>query len=127
ESNREYRLRYSSNRVFYTPVTARVEGYYGFRDYNHYIDVDGLPGNRFAREVDMVYRTITYGASAAVGLNVERLGNLVGMLRFEQQRIRTDQFRLPDAQPIDENHRLVELSLSTTIDTQDRYPYPRSG
>lgn len=127
ENNREYRLRYSSNRMFYTPVTARVEGYYGFRDYNNYVDVADVPANRFAREVDMVYRAITYGASAAIGLNVERLGNLVGMLRYEQQRIRTDEFRLPAAEAISEDHRLVALSLSTTVDTQDRYPYPRSG
>ena len=127
QSNREYHLGYSTNRMFYTPFSARVEGYYGFRDYNNYIDVRDLPDNRFDREVDLVYRSISYGALAAFGLDVQRFGKLLGTLRFEQQRIRTDQLRIPDAEPIEEDHLLVALSVSTTVDTQDRYPYPRKG
>ncbi|MBR9974637.1 MAG: patatin-like phospholipase family protein, partial [Bacteroidetes bacterium] len=127
QSNREYALRYSTNRMFYTPFSLRMEGYYGFRDFNNYEDVAGLPSNRFEREVTFVYRRITYGTSASFGLNVQRFGNLVGTLRYEEQRIRTDQIRRPDAEEFSEDHRLVELSLSSTVDTQDRYPYPRQG
>ncbi|MBE0642944.1 MAG: patatin-like phospholipase family protein [Bacteroidetes bacterium] len=127
QSNREYALRYSTNRMFYTPFSARVEGYFGFRDFNNYEDVPNLTPDRFDREITYVYRTIAYGAAASFGLYVQRFGNLLGTIRYEQQRIRTDQVRRMDAEPFDEDHRLVELSLSTTIDTQDRFPYPRSG
>ena len=127
QSNREYALRYSTNRMFYTPFSLQLVGHYGFRDYNNYEDVQGLPANRFDREVTFVYRRITYGATASFGLNAPRLGNLMGTLRFEQQRIRTDQIRTPDAETLAEDHRLVEWSLSSTVDTQDRFPYPRKG
>ncbi|MGB5075501.1 MAG: patatin-like phospholipase family protein [Bacteroidota bacterium] len=127
QNNREYSLRYSTNRMFYTPFSARIEGYFGFRDYNNYEDVQGLPPERFDRELTYVYRDIAYGTAASFGLYVQRFGNLLGTLRFEQQRIRTDQILKMDAEPLNEDHLLVELSFSSTIDTQDRYPYPRQG
>ncbi len=127
QSNREYVLRYSTNRMFYTPFSARLEGYFGFRDYNNFEDVPNLPADRFEREITYVYRNVAYGAAASFGLYVQRFGNLLGTIRYEQQRIRTDQIRRLDAEPINEDHRLVDLSLSTTIDTQDRFPYPTQG
>jgi NTE family protein len=127
QSNREYSLRYSTNRLFYTPFSARLEGYFGFRDYNNFEEVQNLPPDQFDREVTYVYRDIAYGAAASFGLYVQRFGNLLGTLRLEQQSIRTDQILKIEAEPLNEDQLLVELSFSSTIDTQDRYPYPRQG
>ena len=125
--NRRYLLRYSTNRLFYTPFSFSLQGYYGFRDYNSYVEVDDLPAHRFDREVASVFRSIKYGSAAAFGLYVERFGNLLGTIRYEQQDLHTDQIRLPSAEIIDEDNRVVSLSVSSTIDTQDRYPYPKTG
>jgi NTE family protein len=126
-SNREYGLDYRTNRLFYTPFSAHLSGYYGFRDYNNFEDVTGLSPRRFAREVTYMYRRIALGTAASIGLDVARFGTLRGTLRYEKQTIRTSEIRRVYAEPISEEHTLVELGLSSTIDTQDRYPYPRQG
>ncbi len=127
DKNRRYGVRYSTNRLFYTPFSFQVQGYYGFRDYNNYKDVADLPAHRFEREVASVTRHLTYGGAAAFGLYVERIGNLLGTFRYEQQNVRTDQLRRMDADIVDEENRIVSISLSSTIDTQNRYPYPETG
>ena len=113
--------------MFYTPFSFTAEGYWGFTDFNAYEDVEGLPRNRFDREATSVYRAIGYGATAAFGLYVQRFGHLLGKLRYEQQSIRTTEFRQRDATAIAENHALVSVGVSATVDTQDRYPFPRKG
>lgn len=127
DKNRQYVLRYNTNRLFYTPFSLSIKGYYGFKDYNNYRDVEDLPDHRFEREVSSVYRSIKTGAQASVGLYVRRFGNLLGTIRYEHQRLRTDQILRPDPEIIDEANHVVALSLSSTIDTKDRYPYPHSG
>ncbi|MBN1448345.1 MAG: BamA/TamA family outer membrane protein, partial [Bacteroidetes bacterium] len=125
--NRRTALRYTTNRLFYTPFSLSVEGYYSFRDYNSYTEVDDLPDHRFAREVASVYRSIKYGGATSFGLYVERFGNLLGTLRYEQQQVRTDQLRLPTAEVFEEDQRIISIGIGSTIDTQDRYPYPQTG
>ncbi len=125
--NRRFAAEYHTNRMFYTPFSFTMEGYYEFRDFNSYEDVTGLPRNRFEREVTSVYRTIGYGTQAAFGLYAERFGTLQGRLRYEQQSIRTTEFRDRDAEGISESHLLVSLGITATMDTQDRYPFPRKG
>ncbi|MBR9979344.1 MAG: BamA/TamA family outer membrane protein, partial [Bacteroidetes bacterium] len=124
---REYAVQFSSNRLFYTPFNTRIRAFYGFRDYNGYADVPDLPKHRFARDIALVYRSIDYGAAASFGIYVQRFGHLQAKLRYAQQSIRTDQLRNPDVDPITEEHRLVEWGLSSTVDTQDKYPYPNKG
>lgn len=125
--NRRYTLRYNTNRLFYTPLSFGLQGYYGFRDFNSYIAGEDLPAHRFDRVVASVFRSIKYGGAASFGLYVERFGSLLGTLRYEQQNLRTDQVRLPAAETISEENLVVSLSISSTIDTQDRYPYPQTG
>ena len=127
DKNRQYVLRYSTNKLFYTPFSLSLMGYYGFKDYNNYREVTGLPDHRFEREVSSIYRIIKTGALASFGLYVQRFGSLLGTIRYEHQRLRTDQVLRTDPEMIDEENHIVALSLSSTIDTKDRYPYPRTG
>jgi NTE family protein len=127
DKNRQYSIRYNTNRLFYTPFSLSLRGYYGFKDFNNYSDVSDLPRDRFERTVSSVYRSIKSGAVASFGLYVERFGNLLGTIRYEHQRLRTDQIMDATSEIIDEENRIVELSISSTIDTQDRYPYPQTG
>jgi NTE family protein len=125
--NRQYTLEYHTNRMFYTPFNVNIQGFYGFRDYNSFRDSKDLPRHRFAREPESVYRAIGYGVQAAVGMYVERFGTLQGRLRYEEQSMRTTEFRMIDAEAVSENHTLVSISVSSTVDTQDRYPFARKG
>jgi NTE family protein len=125
--NRRFSAEYHTNRMFYTPFSFTAEGFYGFRDYNEYGDVDGLPRYRFEREAQSVYRAIGYGAQASLGMYAGRFGTLNGRLRYEQQSIRTTEFRKKEAEDISEKHLMVSMGISVTMDTQDRYPFPREG
>ena len=125
--NRRYALEYRTNRMFYTPFSFTAEGYWGFKDYNSYEDVTGLPRNRFERDVASVYRATGYGAATMFGLYVQRFGKLLGTLRYEQQSIRTTEFKTLGVEALAENHALVSLELSATVDTQDKYPFPSKG
>ncbi|MCZ7556317.1 MAG: patatin-like phospholipase family protein [Bacteroidia bacterium] len=125
--NRRFAAEYHTNRMFYTPFSFTAEGYYGFRDHNEYGDVEGLSRSRFEREVQSVYRAIGYGAQASLGMYAGRFGILNGRLRYEQQSIRTTEFRKKDAGDLAENHLVVSVGFSVTLDTQDRYPFPDEG
>jgi NTE family protein len=125
--NRRFAVEYHTNRMFYTPFSFTAEGFYGFRDYNEYGDVEGLPRYRFEREAQSVYRAIGYGAQASLGMYAGRFGTLNGKLRYEQQSIRTTEFKTRDAEDLSEKHLMVSVGISVTMDTQDRYPFPREG
>jgi NTE family protein len=125
--NRTYAMQYNTNKIFYTPLNFSLKGYYDIYDYNEYADLTQLPPNRFERRVSYVYRRAVYGSTATAGMYLERIGNIFGSLRYEQQQIRTVEFHQIDAEGISEDNRIFAFHIGTNIDTQDRYPYPRKG
>ncbi|MBL0175692.1 MAG: BamA/TamA family outer membrane protein [Ignavibacteria bacterium] len=125
--NRRYALRYNTNRVWYTNLGLTSELYYDIRDFNTYRESPGLPFNRFAREVATQSRRILLGAQMSAGLYAGRFGYLTGALTLEHQELNTFATAEPDVTRLDERQRVVSFSLGTTIDTQDRFPYPRKG
>jgi len=120
--NQTYMLHYSTNRVFYTRLQMGLDGYYDNREYKHYVDVDGLPGNRFERTGSYSYERIVYGAHAKLGMYVERFGMFHAGMRYEQHRLRN-----ADTKMYMERFRMVALDFGFTIDTQDKLPYPSEG
>ncbi len=125
--NRNFTLEYRTNRLFYTPFSLTGRAYAGFRDYNFFEDVAGVPRTRYERAVTSVYRRIAYGATAALGLNLQRFGALQGIFRIEQQELRSTEFRTPFAEAFTERHFLASAGLTATVDTKDRYSFPRRG
>ncbi|HOJ03178.1 MAG TPA: BamA/TamA family outer membrane protein [Bacteroidota bacterium] len=125
--NRNFTLEYRTNRLFYTPFSLTGRAYAGFRDYNFFEDVAGVPRTRYERAVTSVYRRIAYGATAALGLNLQRFGALQGTFRIEQQELRSTEFRTPFAEAFTERHFLASVGLTATVDTKDRYSFPRRG
>jgi len=125
--NRRYEARYATNRLFYTNLSFTAQAYYDLRDFNVFQDLPGLPRSRYERGIAAVVRQVEYGAAASVGLYAGRFGNLAGTLRIEEQSLGASSIIIDGAPDIMERQRIVSLAASTTIDTQDRYPYPREG
>lgn len=125
--NRSYTLAYSTSTLFYTPLSLRVAGYYDLCDYNAFADFDAASSRRTVRDVVGTYRRIVYGGTATAGMYVSKIGDLHAVLRAEQHELRTLTEEPDRPLGISERHRIVSLGLGTTIDTQDRFPYPTRG
>lgn len=121
--NRGIILEQKANRVLDTYLTYKINAYYQFDDAFFY--GDGLPKseNRFSRIVLGEYRQIYYGASVSVGTQVEKFGNLIlkGKYQIDQLANKTNEIISPY------KIKIVSLKISTTIDTQNKYPYPEKG
>lgn len=125
--NRSYTLAYSTSTLFYTPLSLRVAGYYDLCDYNAFADLDVNAARRTVRDVIGTYRRIVYGGTATAGMYVSKIGDLHAVLRAEQHELRTLTEEPDRPLGISERHRIVSLGMGTTIDTQDRFPYPTRG
>ncbi len=121
--NRAYILEQKANRIFDTYFTYKINAFYKFNDVRVYSDVPAEDGNNFSREETGKYRQIFYGLSLGVGTQVGRFGNLI----FEG-RYQFDEVKNKENDPITPyKTKIVSLRISTTIDTQDKYPFPESG
>jgi NTE family protein len=120
--NRSYVLEHKSNRIFNTYFTYNINGFYRFNDVNAFRNFE-LADDEFTRERIGEYRQIFYGGSLSVGTQVERFGNLIFRGGYEINELKNK-----EGLPITpEKFKLVSLKISSTIDTQDDYPYARNG
>ena len=121
--NRAYILEQKANRIFDTYLTYKINAFYKFNDIAVYSDVQTENEDNFSREETGKYRQILYGLSVGVGTQVGRFGNLI----FEG-RYQFDEIKNIDNEPIDPyKTKIVSLKISTTVDTQDKYPFPENG
>lgn len=121
--NRGYILELKANRIWNTYLTYKANLYYQFDDAFLYGDDLSKSENRFSRSALGEYRQIYYGASISVGTQVEKFGNLIfkGKYEINQIKNKTGSTVIPYKQ------KIVSLKISTTIDSQDKYPYPQDG
>ncbi len=122
--NRAYILELKSNRILNTYLTYKFNAYYKFEDTYNYGDDSVVESNEFSRSVIGEYRQIYYGGSVAVGAQVGKFGNLIIKGEYEFDRIKLKQGMIP-GDPA--TTKIISLRTSTTIDTQDKYPYPNQG
>jgi NTE family protein len=121
--NSEFAAEYKSNRIFNSYFTFDLTAYYRFRDIYTYADGTAPGLNRWVRDQVGEYREIKYGGSFSLGTQVGRLGDVAGELRIERHKISG----ISGTGYNGESFRLVGLRLSSTIDTQNRYPFPTDG
>lgn len=112
-----------SNRIFNTYLTYKINAFYNFNDVAVYRDRTDVSPNRISREKTGEYRQIFYGAALGIGAQVERFGNLIFEGRYEKNELKNIQ----ESPAIPFRSNIVSLKISSTIDTQDKYPYPESG
>ncbi len=123
ERNRAFELVHKSNRIFDTYLTYKINAFYRFNDVNTYESAPSTSIRRFSYLQNGEYRQIFYGGSVSIGTQVKRFGNLIfeGLYQFDQlKNLKNDVFSPYTT-------RIVSLKVSSTIDTQDRYPYPLRG
>ena len=121
--NRAYILEHKSNRIFDTYLTYKINGFYKFNSVYAYRDVTTNNTKRFTREEYGEYRQIYYGGSIAVGMQVKRFGNVIFQGKYQVDKVKN-----LNNQPIDPySLSIFSLSGSSTIDTQNKYPYPTKG
>lgn len=121
--NRAYILEHKSNRIFNTYFTYKINGFYGFDDVFAYREIISESGKRFSMEAIGEYRQIYYGGSLSVGTQVERFGNLIVRGTYQINELKNKQEK-----PVTPyKQKIFSLRVSSTIDTQDDYPYAHSG
>ncbi len=122
--NRSYLFDFRANRIFNTYFTFDLNTYYDLRDENTYADDPSVhSATSFNRIRIGQYRQILYGASLSLGRQVERLGNVTAQYRIEQ-----DEIRFLDGTGYSTGElALRTLRLLSTVDTQDKFPFPDNG
>lgn len=121
--NQSIALQHRANRVFDTYLTYNISLYYNQNDIYSYMDDPVTSDDRFSRSSNGEYRQSFLGASVSIGTQVEKFGNLIFTGKYE-----VDEISNVDKQPISPYKiKLVNFGVSTTIDTQDKYPYPNNG
>lgn len=121
--NRAYVLEHKSNRVFDTYLTYNINAFYRFNDVYAYKNDSTSSIHRFSRSIYGEYRQIYYGTSLSLGMQVERFGNLIFTGKYKY-----DEVKNKSGSPINPyKNKIVSLSASSTIDTQDKYPYAQKG
>ncbi len=121
--NRGIILEHKSNRIWDTYLTYKINAYHQLDDAFLYGDDLSTSDTRFSRSAIGEYRQIYYGASIAVGSQVEKFGNIILKGKYQFDEIKNKTSEIVSAYKI----KIVSLRLSTTIDTQDKYPYPQNG
>lgn len=121
--NRNYVLEHKANRMFNTYFTYKINAFYRFNDVVVYNDDPVTSENRFSRSDAGEYRQIFYGASFSTGTQVGKFGNLILQTKYQVDQIKNK--RGFSISPYTVN--LFSFKISTTIDTQNKYPYPDYG
>ena len=122
--NRKYLFEFKANRIFNSYYTFDLNSFYDLKDIYVYGNDPAVQSpTSFNRVRIGEYRQIEDGGSFSLGTQVERLGTVTAEYRLGLNRINflsgtgysTDKFTLQT------------IKLSSTIDTQDQFPFARSG
>ncbi|MDP2364372.1 MAG: BamA/TamA family outer membrane protein, partial [Ignavibacteria bacterium] len=121
--NRGYIIEQKANRIFDSYFTYKINAFYKFNDVRTYSEVPTQSEATFSRSESGKYRQLFYGFSLSVGTQVGRFGNLI----FEG-RYQWDEIINKEKEPTTPGKtKIVSIKVSSTIDTQDKYPFPENG
>ena len=112
-----------NNRILDTYLTYNISAYYKFSDIGIYQDNPAKLGNTFSRIKVGEYNQKYYGFSLSVGTQVEKFGNLIFTGKYQVDEIHNTEGEIVNPYKT----KLVSLSINTTVDDLDQYPYPLSG
>lgn len=120
---RSFAFEHRTNRIFDTYITYALSAYYEANEVNIYRSNYSSTGKTFSRDIIGEYRQEFYGFSFSLGSQVKRFGNVILKGKYEINDVHNlrEQLVLPN------KNTIVSLKASSTIDTQDKYPYPTNG
>jgi outer membrane protein assembly factor BamA len=122
--NRKYVFEFRANRIFNSYFTFNLNSFYDLKDIFTYDNDPSVQSpTSFSRLRIGEYRQIRYGAGFSLGTQVERLGLVTAEYRLELNQIKFQDGvgYLPG------KFRIQTLRLLSTIDTQDQFPFARTG
>ncbi|MGA7160158.1 MAG: patatin-like phospholipase family protein [Bacteroidota bacterium] len=122
--NRKYLLEFKANRIFNSYYTFDLNSFYNLKDiYTYDNDPSVQSPTSFNRARVGEYRQVEDGGSFSLGSQVERLGTVTAEYRLGVNQI----LSLSGRGYSTDKFTLQTLKLSSTIDTQDQFPFPQSG
>lgn len=122
--NRKYLFEFKANRIFNTYYTFDLNSFYNLKDiYTYENDPSVQSPTVFSRMRVGEYRQLEHGWSFSLGRQVERLGTVTAEYRFGLNEIKF----LSGRGFLTDNFALQTLKLSSTIDTQDQFPFAHYG
>jgi NTE family protein len=118
----------NSYRIFNTYLTYKINAFYRYNDVLTYSDDIPTSSSAFTREQIGEYRQSFYGGSFSLGTQVERFGNLIFEGKYQFDKIDILQNQTTESYGFTPGTtKIVSIKASSTIDTQDKYPYPQKG
>jgi len=120
---RSYTLEHKADRIFNTYLTYNINMFYKSNDVLSYRDIPSTSSRFFDRESYGEYRQIFYGLSAAIRMQVKKLGNVIIKGKYEVDQLKN--LRGYTENPA--QFSFISIRVSSNIDTQDKYPYPTKG
>lgn len=111
-----------ANRIFDTYFTYRIHAYYQWDDIYIYRE-NAVSSSNYNKTISGEYRQSFTGVALSLGTQVRRFGNLIITGKYEA--ISTTNIRENSISELYDH--ISTVKISSTIDTQDKYPFPERG
>jgi NTE family protein len=121
--NQSYVAEIKATRIFNTYLTFNLKGYSIIRDINFY--EDGMTNNpsRFERIQTGEYEERRMGGLMSFGAQLERLGSVTIEGRLEKINVAN----IFKDKITNQEYNISSIRFGTSVDTQDKFPYPTDG
>lgn len=122
--NLRFTMEARANRILNSFFTFSMGGYYNARDVYVYVnDPTVRSATKFGRMRVGEYNQSQYGGVFSLGRQVERLGNITAEYRLEATHVAS----LSGVSGGHEELTLQAFRVHSTVDTQDKFPFPTAG
>jgi len=121
--NQTYVAEIKATRIFNTYLTFNLKGYSIVRDINFYDDGPANNSSWFERDRIGEYEEHRNGGVMSFGAQLERLGSVTIEGRLE--KINVD--NIFNATITNRGYNISSIRFGTSVDTQDKFPYPTDG
>jgi NTE family protein len=123
DRNSNFTIEYKAHRLFGTDMSFSTNAFY--RTYNTYTYAfePMTEENHWKRVPVGEYEDIRYGASVALGSQLERMGNAIAEFTVQDVRLKN----IENAADLEERYRLVTVRAGTVVDSKDNYPFANTG
>jgi NTE family protein len=121
--NQSYVAEIKATRIFNTYLTINLKGYSIIRDLHFYEDGQTNDPSRFERIRTGEYEERRAGGLISFGAQLERLGSVTVEGRLE--KINVD--NIFNNKIANQEYNISSIRFGTSVDTQDKFPYPTDG
>ena len=122
-SNGAYILDYTAYRILNTYYTYKLSAYYKFNDIQVYSNTVSSTGSTYTSDEIGEYKQIFYGATLAIGAQLEKFGKLIFTGKYQVDRVRNVIGDVVDPYQTE----FIGLKIGAVVDNQNKYPYPEDG